>query len=84
MRKRARRLSFVGLALTLTSCGTALSCGAEFGAPPERALWCAPVGDIEKFFKVPRTIADPAPSPSLPIVTCTETLGDRDCVAASS
>ena len=82
MRKPARRLFFVGLALMLTSCGTAFSCGAEFGAPPERALWCAPVGDIEKFFKVPRTIADPAPPP--PIVTCTETLGDRDCVATSS
>jgi hypothetical protein len=80
MRLRARRLFFVGFALTLTSCGTAFSCGSEFGAPPERAFWCAPAGDVGKFFETPLPAADPAP----PTVTCTETLGDRDCVAASS
>ena len=79
MRTRARRLFFVGFALTLTSCGTAFSCGSEFGAPPERAFWCAPASDIGKFFEIPPPAADPAP----PSVTCAKTLGDRDCVAAS-
>jgi hypothetical protein len=80
MRIRAQSLLFVGFALTLTSCGTAFSCGSEFGAPPERAFWCAPAGDAANFFKVPLPAADPA----LPTVTCAKTLGDRDCVAASS
>jgi hypothetical protein len=80
MRIRARRLFFLGFALTLTSCGTAFSCGSEFGAPPERAFWCAPAGDVGKFFVIPLPVEDPVP----PTVTCTETLGDHDCVAVSS
>jgi hypothetical protein len=80
MRICARRLFFVGFVLTLTSCGTAFSCGSEFGAPPERAFWCAPAADFGKFFVIPLPAVDPGP----PTVTCTETLGDRDCVAASS
>ena len=79
MRTRARRLFFVGFALILTSCGTAFSCGSEFGAPPERAFWCAPASDIGKFLEIPPPAADPAP----PSVTCAKTLGDRVCVAAS-
>ncbi|MEK9945642.1 MAG: hypothetical protein VW999_06625 [Alphaproteobacteria bacterium] len=80
MRKRPRRLFFVGLFLALGGCGTSFSCGSEFGAPPERAFWCAQPGEVGKFFQVPPPPAEPPP----PTVTCTETLGERDCVATGS
>ena len=80
MRIRARPYFFVGFALALSGCGTAFSCGSEFGAPPERAFWCAPAGEVGKFFEIPPPPADPAP----PNVTCTETLGERDCIATNS
>ncbi len=76
----ARRYVFVGFALALSGCGTAFSCGAEFGAPPERAFWCAPASDVGKFFEVP----PPPPEPQASPVTCTKTLGERDCVATGS
>jgi len=77
MLKGARRYVLVGLALALSGCGTAFSCGPEFGAPPERAFWCAPAANVGEFFKVPPPPADPPP----PTVECKKTLGDRDCVA---
>lgn len=62
------------LAAVLSGCGTALSCGNEFGAPPEREFWCSSPGDIGKFF---RTQAPPeAPAET---VQCVETLGIPDC-----
>ncbi|NQV79982.1 MAG: hypothetical protein HQ495_05465 [Alphaproteobacteria bacterium] len=76
----ARRYVFVGFALALSGCGTAFSCGSEFGAPPERAFWCAPASDVGKFFEVP----PPPPEPQASPVICTKTLGERDCVAAGS
>jgi hypothetical protein len=80
MRLRAPRVFYLGFLLALTGCGTSFSCGSEFGAPPERAFWCAQPGEIGKFFEVP----PPPPEPTPPTVTCTETLGDRDCVPAGS
>lgn len=80
MLKGARRYVFVGIALALSGCGTAFSCGPEFGAPPERAFWCAPASDVGKFFEVP----PPPPQPAPPAVTCTPILGQRDCVAAGA
>ena len=76
MRSGTRRVfMFVGLGLALASCGTAMTCGHEFGAPPERAFWCATdVQDIGKLFW-PRVQEEPAP----PTVTCVETLAERDC-----
>ena len=65
---------FLGLSLALAGCGTAMSCGHEFGEPRERAFWCANVEDIGKLFQ-PRVQEEPAP----PTVTCVETLADRDC-----
>ncbi len=65
---------FLGLSLALAGCGTAMSCGHEFGEPRDRAFWCSDVQDIGKVFKR-RVPQEPPP----PAVTCVETLADRDC-----
>ncbi len=73
---RTRRvLNALLLTAVLSGCGTALTCGNEFGAPPERALWCSSPGDFAKYF-----LSTPPP-PEVPAETveCVETLGDRDC-----
>ena len=73
---RVKKVSLV-LCLTgaLAGCGTALSCGHEFGAPPERALWCSPIGDLPKLlFSRGQDIQPPADT-----VQCVETLGEPDC-----
>ena len=69
-----RVLNALCLTAVLSGCATALSCGNEFGAPPERALWCSSPSDFAKFFKAPRPVEVPAET-----VHCVETLGDRDC-----
>ncbi|MEQ8248179.1 MAG: hypothetical protein RID42_10930 [Alphaproteobacteria bacterium] len=76
----ARRYVIVGFVLLLGGCGTSFSCGSEFGAPPERAFWCAPAADLGKFFEVP----PPPPKPAPATVSCTKTLGERDCVATGA
>jgi hypothetical protein len=69
-----RALSLVVL-LSLAACGSGMACNNEFGAPPERALWC---GDMDNFLKTVFTV--PPPRPVEPErVKCVETLGDRMC-----
>ena len=61
--------------LSLAACGSGLACNNEYGAPPERALWC---GDLDNFAKTVFTV--PPPKPVEPErVKCVETLGDRMC-----
>ena len=75
MRGGTRRIfMFVGFGLALASFGTAMSCGHEFGAPPERAFWCSDVQDIGKLFR-PRVQEAPPPAS----VTCVKTLAEFDC-----
>ncbi len=76
--KRAPLVLF--LTVVLSGCGTALTCGSEFGAPPERALWCSSPGDFAKFFtSTPPPLEVPAET-----VQCVETLGDRDCFSVAA
>ncbi len=63
------------LTAVLSGCATALTCGDEFGAPPERALWCSSPSDFVKFFM---SAPPPAEAPA-ETVQCVEPLGDRDC-----
>ncbi len=81
----AIRVKTVPLVLLLTAvlsgCGTALSCGSEFGAPRERAIFCSPISELPKLlFKKGKAIQPPAAT-----VECVATLGEPDCydVAAS-
>ncbi len=76
--KRAPLVLF--LLFVLSACGTALSGGSEFGAPPERALWCSSPGDFSKFFLV----APPSDEVPAETVECVETLGDRDCFSVAA
>ncbi len=73
---RGKRVPLV-LVLTaiVSGCGTALTCGDEFGAPPERELWCASPSELVKYIK------KTPPSREVPAETvqCVDTLGDRDC-----
>ncbi len=74
MRVKRAPLALFLLAV-LSGCGTALTCGNEFGAPPERALWCSSPGDFARFFMTaPPPVEVPAET-----VQCVETLGEPDC-----
>lgn len=78
---RTRRvLNALLLTAVLSGCGTALTCGNEFGAPPERALWCSSPGDFAKYFMS----TPPPPEAPAETVECVETLGDRDCFAVAA
>lgn len=75
-----RVLNALILTAVLSGCITALSCGPEFGAPPERALWCSSPGDFANFFmSTPPPLEVPAET-----VQCVETLGDRDCFSVAA
>ena len=68
------------LTAVLSGCGTALSCGREFGAPRERAIWCSPIGEIPKLlFTKGKAIQPPADT-----VECVATLGVPDCFAVAA
>jgi len=72
-----RRVVSVLVLSSLTACGSGLACNNEFGAPPERQLWCS---DFENMAKTLFSV--PPPRPVAPErVTCVETLGDRECHA---
>jgi len=72
-----RAMAVLWFAAALGGCGTGLACNNEFGAPPERALWCAPSSDLSKIlFEVPPPPAPPPPE----TVRCVKTLGERECV----
>lgn len=74
-----RVLNALCLTAILSGCGTALTCGNEFGAPPERELWCSSPGEFVKFF------GRGAPfEPPVETVRCVDTLGDRDCYAIAA
>ncbi len=70
-----RVLNALCLSAVLSGCGTALTCGNEFGAPPEREFWCSSPGDLGKFF---RSTPPPVEVP-VETVQCVDTLGDPDC-----
>ena len=73
-----RRLLLIIFACTiLANCGTKFACGPEFGAPPERAFWCAPLTALGEYF----TVQPPPPPPPQPTVKCDKTLGERECRA---
>ncbi len=74
-----RVLNALCLTAILSGCGTALTCGSEFGAPPERALWCSSPGELGKLIRR-------AAPPEVPVETvyCVDTLGDRDCFAIAA
>ncbi len=78
---RVRRvLNALILTAVLSGCVAALSCGPEFGAPPERALWCSSPEDFAKSF----TSIPPPPEVPAETVQCVETLGDRDCFSVAA
>lgn len=78
--KEKRAALVLLLCAVLSGCGTALSCGNEFGAPPERELWCSSPGDIGRkiFMRAP-----PAPEAPVETVQCVQTLGIPDCFAVA-
>ncbi len=72
-----RAVALLWLAAALGGCGTGLACNNEFGAPPERALWCAPSSDLSKMLF---DVQPPPPPPPQETVRCVKTLGERECV----
>ena len=72
---RAKRLAFMAVLVgILAGCGTALSCNNEFGAPPEREFWCAPIDELGKYFRVQDARITPEEE-----VECVESLGQNEC-----
>lgn len=72
-----RAVALLWLAAALGGCGTGLACNNEFGAPPERTLWCAPSSDLSKMLF---EVQPPPPPPPPETVRCVKTLGERECV----
>ena len=70
-------IAVLWLGAALGGCGTGLACNNEFGAPPERALWCAPSSDLSKILF---EVQPPPPPPPPETVHCVKTLAERDCV----
>ncbi|MDC0074689.1 hypothetical protein OAK17_07530 [Alphaproteobacteria bacterium] len=65
---------FILLNLLLTGCGTRFACAPEFGRPPEREFWCAPLSSFGEFFTV-----QPKAIPQKEKVKCIDTIGDKEC-----
>ena len=69
--------------LSITGCGTQLTCSGEIGAPPEREFWCSPFSKIGNIFFVQKNYRDDSKDSNtketIKNSVCENTIGEREC-----